>query len=400
VFRLYDSRLREVVDIQSARRGELRMHECGPAVHGCAHLGSMRTAMLTDLIRRHAERRGASVVICQTVSEIGHDDTETAYRADSAALNIQPPDYSPRTSESVELTIVMIAELLAAGHAYVAGGGSVYFDARTAPDYGPPAGLGRDELQARHRPESQVDEQKRFQADWVLWTSVPPERDLTWTAPWGAGLPGWHARCSAVSLKFLGDLIDIHVGALDLRFPDHEYERAQSSALVGHEVVQHWVHGEDALFEGREMAASTGNVVLVSDLTRHGLDPLAARLAFLDHHYRQPMNLTWEGLAASDMTVRHWRELVADWADEPSKPMSAEYWPRITAALDDDLDTPAALRVLRDLAQDDQVVAGAKFETFASADRVLGLDLVSLVGRPRKTQQMATGASDCATDHR
>jgi len=152
------------------------------------------------------------------------------------------------------------------------------------------------------------------------------------------------------------------------------------------------VHAEHVLFEGRKMAKSTGNVVLLSDLARRGLDPLAARLAFLEHRYRQQMNLTWETLTAADATIRRWRELVADWANEPSKPMCAEYWARITSALDDDLDTPSVLRTLRELARDQQIPPGSKFETFASADRVLGLDLVSLVGRPRSPAPLPAGA--------
>ncbi len=195
-----------------------------------------------------------------------------------------------------------------------------------------------------------------------------------------------------MSLQCLGDVIDIHTGGIDLRFPHHEDERAQSNSLTGHEVVRHWVHGEHVLFEGRKMAKSTGNVVLLSDVTARGLDPLAVRLAFLEHRYRQQMNLTWDTLTAADGTVRRWREQVADWANEPSRPMCAEYWSRITGALDDDLDTPAALRALRELAKDRQIPAGSKFETFAAADRVLGLDLVSLVGRPRAEERLPDGA--------
>jgi len=195
-----------------------------------------------------------------------------------------------------------------------------------------------------------------------------------------------------MSLRYLGDRIDIHTGGIDLRFPHHEDERAQSNSVVGHEVVRHWVHGEHVLFEGRKMAKSTGNVVLLADVMALGHDPLAVRLAFLEHRYRQQMNLTWDTLAAADGTVRRWRELVADWANEPSKPICAEYWARITAALDDDLDTPAALRVLRELARDSEIPAGSKFETFAAADRILALDLVSLVGRPRPAPPLPDGA--------
>jgi cysteinyl-tRNA synthetase len=391
-------------------------------VYRYAHVGNMRTFMLPDLIRRNAERQGLSVVVCQNITDVGHlaDDAEIdatgedkilaqaraegktaldaarfyedAYRVDSAALNILPLDFEPRASESIDLMIDMIAKLIETGHAYVAPSGSVYFDARSVPDYGVLSGNRLDELKPGHRSPGEVDEEKRFHADWALWKSAPPERDLTWAAPWGTGFPGWHTECSALSLKFLGDVIDIHTGGIDLRFPHHEDERAQSDALAGHEVVQHWVHGEHVLFEGRKMAKSTGNVVLLSDLTRQGLDPLAARLAFLEHRYRQQMNLTWETLTAADGTVRRWRERVADWADEASRPICAEYWSRIIAALDDDLDTPAALRILRELSKDPQIPAGSKFETFASADRVLGLDLVSLVGRPRTAAPLPLGA--------
>jgi cysteinyl-tRNA synthetase len=195
-----------------------------------------------------------------------------------------------------------------------------------------------------------------------------------------------------MSLRFLGEVIDIHTGGIDLRFPHHEDERAQSNSLTGRDVVRHWVHVEHVLFEGRKMAKSTGNVVQLSDLALRGLDPLAARLAFLDHRYRQQLNLTWDTLTAADGTLRRWRDLVADWADESSRPMCADYWSAFTSALDDDLDTPAALRTLRELAKDPQIPAGSKFETFAAADRVLGLDLVSLVGRPRARAELPAGA--------
>jgi cysteinyl-tRNA synthetase len=427
VFRLYDSRLRAVVDIQSARPGQLRMYACGPTVYRFAHLGNLRTFLLPDLIRRNAERQHLSVVVCQNITDVGHlaDDNETdpdgedkvivqataegkmaldlarfyeaAYRADCAALNILPADFAPRASESIDLMIEMITRLIESGHAYAVPSGSVYFDARSVPDYGALSGNRLDELKPGNRASGEVDEEKRFHADWALWKSAPAGRELTWAAPWGTGFPGWHTECSAMSVKFLGDLIDIHTGGIDLRFPHHEDERAQSNALAGHEVVQHWVLGEHVLFEGRKMAKSTGNVVLLSDLATRGLDPLAARLAFVEHRYRQQLNLTWETLIAADGTVRRWRELVADWANEPSKPICAEYWERITTALDDDLDTPTVLRALRELAKDREIPAGSKFETFASADRVLGLDLVSLVGKPRTVVPLPPGAEAILT---
>ena len=422
MFRLYDTRLRGLTEISPARPGELRMYACGPTVYRFAHVGNMRTFLLPDLIRRNAERHGWSVIVCQNITDVGHlaDDNEpdpdgedkilaqaraegrsaldiaqfyeNAFWADCAALNIAKPDYAPRASESIDLMIDMISKLIETGHAYRVADGSVYFDARSVPDYGAISGNRLDELRPGYRFAAGVDESKRFHADWALWKAAPAGRELTWATPWGNGFPGWHTECSAMSLKFLGDIIDIHTGGIDLRFPHHEDERAQSNSVAGHEVVRHWVHGEHVLFEGRKMAKSTGNVVLLADVTSLGHDPLAVRLAFLEHRYRQQMNLTWDTLAAADGTLRRWRELVADWANEPSKPICTKYWSVITAALDDDLDTPAALRALRELAKDSDVAAGSKFETFVAADHILALDLVSLIGRPRSAPPLPDGA--------
>ncbi len=422
MFSLYDTRLRAVTEIKPARPGLLRMYVCGPTVYRVAHVGNMRAYVLPDLIKRNGERHGWSVIVCRQITDVGHlvDDEEadsagedkllvqaraegrpalevarlceTAFLADSAALNIMPPDYAPRASESIDLMIDMIARLIDTGHAYVADGGSVYFDARTFADYGAISGNRLEALRPGLRLAASVDPGKRFHADWALWKGARAGRELTWQAPWGTGFPGWHTECSAISLKYLGAVIDIHTGGIDLRFPHHEDERAQSNSLVGHDVVRHWVHNEHVLFEGRKMAKSAGNVVLLADVTRRGLDPLAVRLAMLEHRYRQQMNLTWESLVAADRTLARWRQQVADWATEPSKPMCAEYWGKIANSLDDDLDTPTALRTLRELSKDGSVPAGSKFETFSSADRVLGLDLVSLVGRPRSAPVLPEGA--------
>lgn len=428
MFRLYDTRLRTVAEIRPARPGQLRMYTCGPTVYRTAHLGNMRAYLLPDLIRRNAERHGLAVIACQNITDVGHlvDDAdsdargedkvlgearaegrsaleiarryEAEFRADSATLNLLPPDFAPRASESIDLMTDMIGKLIAAGHAYATDDGSVYFDARSFDDYGAISGNRLDSLRPGYRTGGEVQQAKRFHADWALWKAAPADRELTWPTPWGTGFPGWHTECSAMSLRFLGDDIDIHTGGIDLRFPHHEDERAQSNALTGREVVRHWVHVEHVLFEGRKMAKSTGNVVLLTDLAERGLDPLAARLALLDHRYRQQLNLTWETLAAANGTLRRWRELVADWADQPSRPIDADSWSAITGALDEDLDTPAALRALRELAADPQKSAGAKFETFAAADRVLGLDLVSLVGKPRAPAALPPGAQQKLSD--
>jgi cysteinyl-tRNA synthetase len=413
-----------VEPIEPARRGELRIYSCGPTVYRYAHVGNLRSYLLADLIRRTASAHRLTVTSCQNITDVGHlaDDSEPdpagedkilaqaraegrtalevarhyedAFRADCSALNIHPPDYMPRASESIDLMIDMIGRLLADGHAYATPGGSVYFDARSFASYGELSGNRLDRLRPGNRSGGAVEPDKRFHADWALWKAAPAERDLTWPAPWGTGFPGWHTECSAMSLHYLGDVIDIHTGGIDLRFPHHEDERAQSNTVTGHEVVRRWVHGEHLLFEGRKMAKSTGNVVLLADLAGRGLDPLALRLAFLEQRYRQQMNLTWDSLAAADRTVRRWRERVADWARSPSKAMCAEYVIQFTEAFDDDLDTPAALRVLRALEKDDEIPPGSKFETFAHADRWLGLDVARDIGRPPAAPPLPGDAAD------
>jgi cysteinyl-tRNA synthetase len=184
-----------------------------------------------------------------------------------------------------------------------------------------------------------------------------------------------------MSLHFLGESIDIHTGGIDLRFPHHEDERAQSDAAAGQEVVRHWVHGEHLLFEGRKMAKSSGNVVLVEHLVERGLDPLALRLAFLTSRYRTQVDLSWAALVAADAQLTKWRDRVRTFAESPSRQMCSAYVEEVVSAFNDDLDTPKALQTLRRLDRDDEIPDGSKFEMFAHLDGVLGLDLVRDVGR-------------------
>jgi cysteinyl-tRNA synthetase len=213
-----------------------------------------------------------------------------------------------------------------------------------------------------------------------LWKAAGAQREMVWDSPWGPGFPGWHTECSAMSLELLGTSIDIHTGGIDLRFPHHEDERAQSDAYAGKEVVKHWVHGEHLLFENRKMAKSTGNVVLVSDISARGHDPLALRLAYLQQRYRQQANLSWDAIAGADRLLARWRSMVAEWAESPSKPMCADYSLEFREAFEDDLDTPRAVQVLRRL-EKAELPAGSKLETFLWADAYLGLDLARDIGK-------------------
>jgi cysteinyl-tRNA synthetase len=419
MLRLYDTKARRVEPIVPAGARAMRMYTCGPTVYRYAHVGNLRSYLLSDLIRRVAERHSIRTVVCQNITDVGHlvDDAESdatgedkilrqartegrspleiarfyedAFRADTGALNIHPPQHTPRATETIDLMIELIAKLIEKGHAYAVNDGSVYFAAESFPSYGEISGNRLDALRPGHRSETAAEgapnkrraegaPEKHFHADWALWKGS--DRDFTWDAPWGRGFPGWHTECSAMSLRFLGERFDVHTGGIDLRFPHHEDERAQSNSAVGHEVVAHWVHGEHLLFDGRKMAKSTGNVVLLSDVADAGLDPLSVRLALMEHRYRQQMNLSWETLRAADRTLRRWRRRVADWAEQPSRAMDAGYADKAKAAFDDDLDTPLALRMLRELERDESVAPGARFETFLHLDHLFGLDLARDIG--------------------
>lgn len=416
--RLYDTRTRQLETITPVRPGQLSIYACGPTVYRDAHVGNMRTFLLTDLVSRLAELHGWTTSVVQNITDVGHmvDDTglggvdegqgdgedrvlkqasaegtgalaiarkyEAAFHKDLAALNIHPANDYPRASESIPDMIELIEQLLASGHAYIGGDGSVFFDARSVADYGAISGNRLDELRPGHRTDAGVDEAKRFHADWALWKKAPETRkQLVWDTPWGVGFPGWHTECSAMSLKLLGNSIDIHTGGIDLRFPHHEDERAQSNSATGKDVVRHWVHAEHLLFDGRKMSKSAQNVVLVDDVIARGLDPLALRLAFLQHRYRQQMNLTWQVIEAANTTLAKWRTRVAEWATSPSAAIPENYRADFLSALDEDLDTPRALQVLRAVERDTEVSDGARFEFFAWADRFLGLDLVRDVGK-------------------
>ncbi|WP_084957407.1 cysteine--tRNA ligase [Thermoactinospora rubra] len=415
MLRIYDTRTRQAEPVPVPPGRVVKMYTCGPTVYRFAHVGNLRSYLLSDLIRRVMERHGARMVVCQNITDVGHlvDDAEIgedkivmqaraegrstldiarfyedAFRRDTAALNLRPPEHTPRATETIDLMIELIAKLVEKGHAYAVPDGSVFFSAQSFPSYGEISGNRLEDLKPGHRVEG-ADPRKRFHADWALWKHS--HRELVWETPWGTGFPGWHIECSAMSLEYLGDRIDVHTGGIDLRFPHHEDERAQSDSAAGHEVVTRWVHGEHLLFDGRKMAKSTGNVVLLSDVADQGLDPLAVRLAFLEHRYRQQMNLTWDTLRAADRTLRRWRQRVAEWAESPSAPLSQEHVRRAEAAFDDDLDTPTALRVLRELERDESVPPGSRFETFLHLDHVLGLDLSSDIG---KVKVLPPGAAE------
>ncbi|WP_432926120.1 cysteine--tRNA ligase [Microbispora sp. CA-135349] len=377
MLRLHDTLTRQVVPVTPDGSRILRMYTC--AAHGPVGLADLRPALLADLVRRVAERAGLRVLACRNVSDLGNgegggrgDGAGASLDADTLALNMRAPEHSPRTSETMGLVIELIGRLIERGHAYATPEGAVFFDAASFPTYGEISG----------KPGSA--------SDWPLWEPLPEPvgqrtrradggARATWDAPWGRGLPARDIECSATPLRFLGPRFDLYVGGTDLCFPHHERARAQSNAATGQEAAAHWAHSGRLLFDGRP--ADSGDVIPLSAVAAAGLDPLAVRLALLERHYRRPIDLTWDSLRAADEELRRLRRRVAEWAESPSRPIDRAHAERVQRALDDDLDTPAVLRLLRDLETDGSVAPGSKFETFLHFDHVLALDLPADIGR-------------------
>jgi cysteinyl-tRNA synthetase len=394
MLRLYETQSREVVDI-AGNNGLLRMYCCGPTVYRDAHVGNLRTFLLSDLISRVAQASGLRVLLVQNITDVGHMATdledkmlaqskveeldpfeiakkyEARFHKDLQRLNIIPADLYPRASESIELMISAIEKLIANSFAYVGVDGNVYFDAQSFPTYGAISGNRLDSLKPGHRFDASEDGAKRFHADWALWKIASDRTQMVWDTPWGVGYPGWHIECSAMSLAHVGEKVDLHVGGIDLRFPHHENERAQSNALTGYETVTHWIHGEHLLFEGRKMSKSAGNVVLLQDVIDRELDPLATRFTFLENRYRSQMDLSWASLTAAHTTLKRWRRLVADGGTG----LIVEKDREVEEAFFNDLDTPRALQRLRTIEKDIEITAQRKRALFLYADQVLGLDL-------------------------
>ena len=410
--KIYDTQSRALKEI-AATNDTLSMYCCGPTVYRDAHVGNLRTFMLADLISRVVALTGVKVTLIQNITDVGHmsedfaeDDKilsqatiekvspfaiarkyEEKFHNDLSHLNIRKAVAYPRASESIDLMQSMITELIHKGFAYVGGDKTVYFDAQKFDGYGEISGNKLDSLIPGHRFEYHNDGAKKFHADWALWKTAGDRSEMIWDSPWGPGFPGWHIECSAMSMEMLDKHVDVHVGGIDLRFPHHENERAQSNAIIGHEAVDVWVHGEHLLFEGRKMSKSSGNVVLVSDIIDRGIDPLALRLCFLENRYRSQMDLTWNSINAAHETLKRWRTKMSDW--DQSSEMSID--PEIEAAFNNDLDTPKVILRLREIEKSE---FANKRGVFMFADQVLGLDLDRPIAVRKLTEQMQTLLDD------
>ncbi|AGT08741.1 cysteine--tRNA ligase [Paracoccus aminophilus] len=368
--RLTNSKTRRKEDFRPIDPENVRMYLCGPTVYDRAHLGNARPVVVIDVLDRllrHAYGADAVTYVrnftdvddkinatalqrkeagaAGTLEELIRERTEKTigwYHQDMDALGAARPDHEPRATEYIAEMVAMIETLIARGHAYAAEG-HVLFEVRTFEEYGRLSGRSVDDMIAGARVE--VSPFKRDPMDFVLWK--PSTEDLPgWDSPWGRGRPGWHIECSAMSEKLLGTNFDIHAGGIDLQFPHHENEIAQSCCAHPHsEFARVWLHNEMLQVEGKKMSKSLGNFFTVRDLLDEGVPGEVIRFVLLSTHYRKPMDWTAEKAAQARDTLWEWRKLTAGVA-----PSAAD--PRVIEALADDLNTAGALSVLHGLKGD------------------------------------------------
>jgi len=385
---LFNTLTRKIEPVEPVVKGQVSMYTCGPTVYNYAHIGNLRTFLFQDLLKRTFQAAGYEVRHCMNITDVedkiirdSQGDLPTGasqearhaamtaltdrftahFLEDLASLGIQPAHFMPRATQYIPQMIQLIRDLEERGLAY-AREGSVYFRIAGLPQYGCLAHLDREGLQAGTSVDS--DEYERDSvSDFVLWKATRPGEPW-WDSPWGPGRPGWHIECSAMGMELLGERVDIHSGGVDLIFPHHENEIAQSEGCLGHRWVNHWVHGEFLMVEGQKMSKSLGNFFTLRELMAKGVDPIAFRYAIQSNHYRKVLNFSFEGLRAAENALKRIRAFRTRMEGEghagggPWKealnPMARVEQAReaFWAAMADDLNTPEALAALFTLIND------------------------------------------------
>jgi cysteinyl-tRNA synthetase len=316
---LHDTLTRQTLPVTPADGKTLRFYGCGPTVYGPAHIGNFRTFIAQDIFRRVVELSGTPTLHVRNITDVDDKTIRDSikakqtltdftqfwtrqFHADCAALNLLPPHVEPKATEHIPHQIRMIKDLMRREHAYAAPDGSVYFRVASFADYGKLSHLEDRELRlgASQAANSSDEYTKDSLADFALWKGhKPDDGDNAWDSPWGKGRPGWHLECSAMSLEYLGAEFDLHSGGIDLIFPHHENEIAQSCCATGGRFARHWMHSAHLMVDGGKMSKSLSNLYTLDDLKHRGFTAGEVRYVLLSGHYHQPLNFTLHSLDAA-----------------------------------------------------------------------------------------------------
>lgn len=422
--RLYNTLTRQKELFQPLNPPHVGIYNCGPTVYKDIHIGNLRTFTMTDWLRRMLEYNGYDVLLVRNITDVGHlhqdDDAERAgedklehearttgrsayeianyyteqYIHDVEELNILPPHLNPKATDHIPEMLTMTGHLVEQGLAYVKDG-NVYYDVSNFPSYGALSGNTIEQLRtgAGGRVSLEMAEDKDAPEDFALWKQGAADRQMNWDSPWGTGFPGWHIECSAMATKYLGEQFDIHTGAVDLIFPHHEDEIAQSQGISGKQPVQYWMHGEFLDFGNSKMSRSVGNVLLLRDLKARGIDPLALRYLLLTAHYRSKLNFTDESIAGAQNALNNFRADIAELAavaksdainGVPTSEAGRKVQEAFHTAINDDLDLPVALSLARELARNHKIEPAERYHLLLDFDRVFGLRLADVEPKAAK----------------
>jgi cysteinyl-tRNA synthetase len=388
--RLFDTLTKTKVELPE--RGPIRMYFCGPTVYQRAHIGNARPYILGMWLRNWLRARGREVELVHNITDINDRIYEAApgasaelavratqwYLEDTDALGLGRPDELPKASEYVAQIIRFISELIDRGYAYEVEG-DVYFRVARDPEYGQLSGQRPDQVE-----EQEPNPRKEDPRDFALWKANKPDEDTWWDSPWGRGRPGWHIECSVMAEELLGPVFEIHGGGLDLVFPHHENEVAQSHAL-GHDFARIWTHNGLLRFTGSKMSKSEGNIVTIREaLDRWGRE--AILVYFMTGHWSKPIDFSDETMAAADARVDRFREVFRG----ETQPVGE--WEAFAAALEDDFNTPDALAVLHGW-RDHELLRRA-LDVFGLASLAEGVDAPAEVVELAERRRAARAARD------
>jgi len=420
VFKLYNtlSRQKEVFEPAGSR---VLMYTCGITAYNYAHVGNLRTYVFEDVLRRYLKYKGFAVKQAMNLTDVD-DKTirdsqkqgiplkeftakyEKAFLEDRKTLNMEEPEVWCRATEHVPEMIALIKTLLDKGFAYKSGDGSTYFSISKFKDYGKLSKVSLEGLKAGAR-VCQDEYEKEQACDFVLWKAWDEkDGDVYWETELGKGRPGWHVECSAMALAHLGETLDVHAGAVDLIFPHHENEIAQSEAATGKPFARFWVHGEHLMVNGKKMAKRFNNFYTLRDLLAKGFKPAAIRYFLLSSHYRQQLNLTFEALHAAENTVSrllNFKRRLEEWSDGRhnafAQALCEKALKEFEEAMDDDLNTPTALAAVFELEKEvnklmeeqalDEKEAALVLKTLEKIDSVLGLFSFAEKAKPALPQE-------------
>ena len=403
--KIYNTLSKRKEEFVPLEEGKVKMYTCGPTVYSYAHIGNLRTYIMEDILEKTLRFLGYDVTRVMNITDVGHltSDADTgddkmvnsakkehktvldiakfytnAFFKDTEKLNIKKPDIVSPATDNIDEYIKIITKLLDTGYAYKAGG-NIYFDTSKLDDYYKLTNHVGEELISGVRDTVEEDTNKKNKTDFVLWftKSKFDDQELKWDSPFGKGYPGWHIECSGISLKYLGEYLDIHCGGVDNIFPHHTNEIAQSESYLGHTWCKYWVHGEHLNDQTGKMSKSKGKVLTVSFLEEEGYDPLSYRFMVLLSHYRKQLTFSFDSLSGAENAYKKLKSKIANLKEDGNVNESVKetYVTKFKECLEDDLNTANAITLLYDLLKED-TTDSTKIKVIEEMDKVLSLNLL------------------------